>query len=448
MISRNFIRDARTASRCVTLAVFVAAALPARVSAQADTITLGAAISITGKYSTNGKNTLDGYEIAVKRINEMGGVRVGGKAYKLAIKYYDDESTSARGAQLVERLITQDGVKFVLGPYSSALTKAISPVTEKYGIPMVEGNGADRSLFTHGFHYLFAVLNTSDHYLRSAVNLLADHAKDLGKRPSDLKIAIAVENDDFSQDVRDGIVEDAKRWGMSVVIDDKLPPDLNDMSATLTKVKALKPDMLAVSGHAKGAVLGVREVADHQVYVPMLALTQCDSAQIAEKFPRQSEYAMCGSQWDESLSYSDRWFGSARDYAQRFKKEFGYDAPYQAAESTASVLVFVDAFQRANSLDPKKLRDTLALTDLTTFFGPIKFDGTGKNIAKSMVLYQVQGGRYRVVAPERWAEAKLIFPMPRWDQRVAAGSAAPGAAGGAASTGGAPSSGGTGSAGR
>ena len=76
------------------------ASLPVRASAQADTITLGAAISLTGKYSTNGKNTFDGYQLAVKRINEMGGVKVGGKAYRFVIKYYDDESTSARGAQL------------------------------------------------------------------------------------------------------------------------------------------------------------------------------------------------------------------------------------------------------------------------------------------------------------------------------------------------------------
>lgn len=416
MDTKGTARGARRVSLWAAAVVVAAGALPGRASAQADTITLGAAVSLTGKYSTNGKNTLDGYQLAVKRLNELGGVKVGGKTYKLAIKYYDDESTSARGAQLVERLITQDGVKFVLGPYSSGLTKAIAPVTEKYGIPMVEGNGADRALFTHGFRYLFAVLNTSDHYLRDAVSLLGAHAKDAGKKPGDMKIAIAVENDDFSQDVRDGVEEDAKRLGMKVVVDDKLPPDLNDMSATLTKVKALRPDMLAVSGHAKGAALAVREVAAQQVYVPMLALTHCDSAQIAEKFPRQAEYAVCGSQWDQSLHYSDEWFGSAHDYAVRFKKEFGYDAPYQAAESTASVEVFLDAFRRAGSLDPKKVRDALAATDLMTFYGPVKFDPTGKNTAKSMVLYQVQGGQYRVVAPEKWAKAKLVFPKPRAEQ--------------------------------
>jgi len=392
-------------------------ASPGSAKVEGDTITLGAAISLTGKYSTNGKNTLDGYQLAVKRVNEMGGVKVGGKTYQLKIAYYDDESTSARGAQLMERLIDQDGLKFVLGPYSSGLTKAIAPVTEKYKIPMVEGNGADRGLFTKGYKYLFAVLNTSDYYLREAVNLLAQQAKAMGKKPSDMRIAVAIENDNFSQDVRNGVLEDAKKYGMKVVIDDKLPPELNDMSATLTKVKALRPDMLVVSGHAKGAALAVRQTADQKVYVPMLALTHCDSAQVAEKLGAAAEYAVCASQWDDDLSYKDKWFGSAKDYAQRFEKEYGYAPPYQAAESTAAALVYVDALERAGSFDSAKVRAAIAKTDLMTFYGPVKFDKTGKNVAKSMVLYQVQDGEYKVVAPARWAQAKLIYPAPQWSER-------------------------------
>ena len=88
-----------------------------------------------------------GYDFAVDRINSMGGVKVGGKSYKLAITYYDDESTPSRASQLTERLIQQDGVEFMLGPYSTTMTKAVAPVTEKFKVPMVEAEGASRSLF-------------------------------------------------------------------------------------------------------------------------------------------------------------------------------------------------------------------------------------------------------------------------------------------------------------
>ena len=96
-----------------------------------DKIILGAAVSLTGKYSSNGVHTQNGYNLAVERINSMGGVKVGGKNYKFEIIYYDDESNSGRAAQLAERLIKQDKVQYMLGPYSSGLTKAIAPVTEE-----------------------------------------------------------------------------------------------------------------------------------------------------------------------------------------------------------------------------------------------------------------------------------------------------------------------------
>lgn len=74
---------------------------PAGAKVDGDTIVFGAALSFTGKYSTNGKHTKNGYELAAKRINEMGGIKVGGKSYKVKIQYYDDESTAARTGNYV-----------------------------------------------------------------------------------------------------------------------------------------------------------------------------------------------------------------------------------------------------------------------------------------------------------------------------------------------------------
>ncbi len=384
---------------------------------EGDTIIFGAAVSFTGKYSTNGKHTKNGYDLAVKRINEKGGVTVGGKSYKIAVKYYDDESTPARGAQLAERLIKQDNIKFILGPYSSGMTKAMAPITEKYKIPMIEGNGASRSLFNKGYKYLFAVLSTSEQYLAESINLAAEQAKKAGKKPSSVKVAIAVENDPFSMDSRAGVVDDAKRWGMKVIIDDKLPKELTDMTATLTKVKALKPDVLVVSGHSKGAALAVRQTAQMKVDVPMLAITHCEAADVVGKFGSDADYTLCATQWAETMSYQDKYFGSAGDYYNDFKAEFGYAPPYQAAESTATVLTYVDALQRANSFDTDTVRDAIAATNIQTFYGWVKFDETGKNIAKPMVLRQIQDGKYIPVAPSKFAAGKVIYPRPKWSDR-------------------------------
>ena len=384
---------------------------------EGDTIIFGAAVSFTGKYSTNGKHTKNGYDLAVKRINEKGGVKVGGKAYKVTIKYYDDESTPARAGQLADRLIKQDGIKFILGPYGSGPTKGMAPITEKYKIPMVEGNGASRSLFNKGYRYLFAVLSTSEQYLAESINLAAEQAKKAGKDPSTVTVAIAVENDPFSMDIRAGVIEDAQRFGMKVVIDDKLPKELTDMTATLTKVKALKPDVLVVSGHSKGAALAVRQTAQMKVDVPMLAITHCEAADVVGKFGGDADYTLCATQWAPTMSYEDQWFGSAGDYAKTFETEYGYVPPYQAAESTAAVLVYIDALERAGSFDTEQVRDALAETKLQTFYGWVDFDDTGKNIAKPMVLRQVQKGKYVPVAPSKFAAGEVIYPRPKWSQR-------------------------------
>jgi len=389
----------------------------ASAKVEGDTIVLGAAVSVTGKYSTNGKHTMNGYNLAVETINAAGGVEVAGKTYKLDIVYYDDESTPARGAQLAERLISQDGIKFLLGPYSSGLTKAIAPVTEKYGIPMVEGNGASRSLFTQGYKYIFAVLSTSEQYLAGAISLAAEKAVAEGRKPQDLTVALAFENDPFSQDVRAGVIDDASTFGMKVVIDDKLPKELNDMSATLTKVKAVKPDILVVSGHSKGAATAIKQISDMKVDVPILALTHCEAADVIGKFGAKAEYTLCATQWAETMSYSDDLFGSAADYATTFEAKFGYVPPYQAAESSASVQTFVDAFQRAGSFETDAVRDALAATDMQTFYGNIKFDESGKNIAKPMALRQVQNGSLVVVSPTEWAAGDMIYPRPNWSDR-------------------------------
>ena len=373
---------------------------PANAKVEGDTIILGSSISLTGKYATNGLHTQRGYDYAAKVINEAGGVTVGGKSYKLAIKYYDDESTPARGAQLAERLIQQDGVEFMLGPYSSGMTKAIAPVSEKFGVPMVEAEGASRSLFTQGYKYLFAVLSTSEQYLASAVHMAAEERKKNFRSPSEVRVALAFEGDPFSMDVRAGVIDNINEYGMKVIIDDQLPADLSDMSTTLTKVKALKPDILIISGHSKGAATAARQIDEMKVNVPMIAMTHCEAAKVQEKFPNAATGFLCPTQWVETLSKSDAMFGSAMDWNEGFKKDYpSYTSvPYQSAQASAAVYVWKEAFEAANSFDKDTVRDAISAVEMETFYGDIKFSEAGNNIAKPMFMRQIGAdGSYALV---------------------------------------------------
>ena len=395
MIIKHLLRYTSVIAVCLTGITSTAIA-----KVEGDTITLGSALSLTGKYATNGLHTQRGYDFAVDRINSTGGVKVGGKSYKLTVKYYDDESTPARGAQLAERLIQQDGVDYMLGPYSSGMTKAIAPVSEKFGVPMIEAEGASRSLFTQGYRYLFAVLSTTDLYLPGAVHFAADQKKSAGKSPSETKVAMAFEGDPFSMDIRAGLVELIGSYGMKIIIDDQLPADLSDMSTTLTKVKALRPDILIVSGHSKGAATAARQIDEMKINVPIIALTHCEAAKVHEKFPNAATGFLCPTQWTPNIDKKDAMFGTASNWNSDFISAHpSYSSvPYQSAQASAAVYVWKEAFEAANSFDKDAVRDAIAAVEMETFYGDVKFGPDGNNIAKPMFLRQIgSDGSYNLV---------------------------------------------------
>lgn len=384
----------------------------ANAKVEGDTIILGSVISLTGKYYRSGTHARHGYDLTVKKINQSGGIKVGGKSYKLKVIYYDDESTPARGARLAKRLIEQDDVKYFLGPYSSGLTKVVAAVTEKQKIPMIASQGASLSLFDQSYKYLFAVLSTSDQYLASSIVLAAEIAAKNGRKASDLKIAMAFENDPSSLDSRAGVVAQANRYGMKIIVDDKLPRDLGDMSTTLTKVRTMKPDLLLVSGHSRGATTAARQIREMKIDVPMIAITHCESAGLVKKFGSAVNGFLCPTQWSETLNYGDDFFGTAADYGKLFRATYpnNVTAPYQSAQASAAVMVWKDAFERANSFDTEVLRHAIADTDMKTFYGAIKFSEHGNNTAKPMAVRQIQSGEFKVVAPVKWAPHPVQWP--------------------------------------
>jgi branched-chain amino acid transport system substrate-binding protein len=196
---------------------------------------------------------------------------------------------------------------------------------------------------------------------------------------------------------------------MKIIIDDQLPADLSDMSTTLTKAKAMKPDILIVSGHSKGAATAARQIDEMKVNVPMIAMTHCEAAKVQEKFPKASNGFLCPTQWVETLSKSDPMFGSAADWNAGFKADNpSYTSvPYQSAQASAAVYVWKEAFEAANSFDKDAVRDAIAAVEMETFYGDIKFSENGNNIAKPMFMRQIgSDGSYKLV--ETFGD--MVFP--------------------------------------
>src|SRR5580765_8168295 len=91
-------------------------------------IKIGASISLTGTYAKLGSYTQDGYLMCAKEVNDKGGLL----GRKLEFVVYDDRSDPPTAIKLYEKLITEDKVDLVMGPYSSPITKAAATVSEKY----------------------------------------------------------------------------------------------------------------------------------------------------------------------------------------------------------------------------------------------------------------------------------------------------------------------------
>src|SRR6185312_4155448 len=111
----------------------------------------------------------EGYDICIDELNAKGGLL--GRKVELVI--YDDQSQPATAVKLYEKLITEDKVDAVMGPYSSAISEAVANVTEKYKKVMVAPLAATTSIFKKGRKYAFMVISPAEVYLEGLVDIAA-----------------------------------------------------------------------------------------------------------------------------------------------------------------------------------------------------------------------------------------------------------------------------------
>lgn len=386
---------------------------PAEEEASSDfagTIVLGAAVSETGKYAREGKDTRQGYNTWLEWVNgEYGGINIGDDRYQVEIIYYDDEGNPDTAAKLVERLITDDEVDFLLGPYSSGLTMSTSAIAEKYGVIMVEGNGASESIFDRGFQNIFAVLTPAGNYTQSALKILSDHGAS--------SVVIAYEDTAFPTSLGKGAKKWAAEYGMDVLAVETYPKDIADVTAIMTKFRDLDPDVFVGGGHFNDALLFVR-AAEELGFSPdaMVITVGPSNPDFAAEVGDSANYIIGPTQWEATMSWEDDYFGTAAEFAARYEELWGEPPTYQAAESTATALALQLAIEQAGSTDMDAVRQALFDLDEVTFYGPINFDDTGKNTAKPMGAIQIQDGVINVIAPPEAAVADLQ-PMIPWEER-------------------------------
>lgn len=373
------------------------------------TLTLGASLSLTGSLAREGILTREGYDVCKNVVNGKGGVSIGGKAYQLDIKYQDDTSKPDTAAQLVDQFNDQ-GVKLLLGPYGSTTTAAAAAVVERNKQVMADSSGADDTIFTKGYTRTFAVLSPASTYAASMVQAIMDLAATKPKT-----VAFVSADDGFSKTATKGGVDKAKELGLTVVATEYVPNGTSDVSSALTKIKKLDPDLIVGSAHLAEGVALIKQSKELGVKPAGFAETVAPpTPDFAQTLSASAEGVLGSTQWTDKTQGSDKWFGTAAEYAKTFAGQFGGRAPeYHGAEATAACLALVLAAEKAGSTDPDKVRDALAALDEQTFFGPLKFSPQGQNVTKAMGVIQIQGGKPVPVWPKESSEGTLVWPGVR-----------------------------------
>lgn len=397
---------ALVATATLTALALASLMAPPAPTAQEQVIRFGASLSLTGRFVDNARLTKDGYDFYAKHVNERGGIDVGGVKYKVEIKYYDDQSDTTTATKLIEKLITEDGVKFLLGPYSSTMTLPVTKVNERHRIPMVVAHAASTPIFEQGHKYLFGTLNTVDQYFENVLRMAVEAT------PRPRSVAVVNENALFPQLSVDAAVKVAQELGLQVVYNQKYPTGTKDLSSLLAVIRNAKPDILLASGYIGDMILLARQANDLGVKPPLFGMALGPThPRFVESLGKIAEGVVEPVQWAPNMPWKDEIFGwTAREYAELFKREYGYEPDYHPPQSTAALQVFHRAIQKAGSLDPEKVRAAIAATNIMTAYGPVKFDARGVNVGKRMAVIQIQDGRPMVVYPATGAERKLIYP--------------------------------------
>jgi branched-chain amino acid transport system substrate-binding protein len=407
MTSRHI---AGAVAACVLL---VAAGCGSKQAPQAPTesgvLTIGSSLALTGATAKEGTYTREGYEVCQKVINDKGGFVAGGKKYTLDIKFQDDTSKADVSAQLVDKY-NDDGIKLILGPYGSGPTEAVAAVIERNGQVMADSAGADDKIFAKGYQRSFAVLSPATLYVASMVMAINELAN-----PKPKTLAFISADDGFSKTASAAGVAKAKELGFDVVADESVPNQTTDVSSALTKIKPKNPDVIIGSVHLSEGIAIVKQSAELGIKPLVFAETVAPpTPDFATTLAASAEGVLGSTQWTPKTAGSESFFGSAADYARTFSGQFGGRQPtYHNAEATAACLALVLAVQKANSIEPDKVRDALSTLDTPSFFGPIKFNPQGMNVTKQMGVIQIQGGKTVAVWPKDSAEAPIKWPTAR-----------------------------------
>jgi branched-chain amino acid transport system substrate-binding protein len=366
-------------------------------------VLVGGAISMTGQYAEPAGRQANSIRLWVDEVNARGGLL----GHRINLQLLDDKSDTQTAIKLYEKLITEDKVDLVLGPYSSGITEAVANVTERYKMPFIAYGASSTPIWEKGRKYIFNIVAPAESFQKGAVHL----AKQIGVT----KAAVIGQDSLFPRQSGKGAKDWAQKLGIAIVLEENYPAKQMDFTALLQKIKASGAEAVFSNSYFADAAAQLRQMREQNVNFKLFASTVGPAL---PNFPEQlgstAEYVIGFSLW-EPLPHILKYAGM-KEFIEAYEKRYHEKPNYHAGGAYGALQATEAAIKKAGAFDGEKLRDALATIDVDTMFGHYKVDARGMNSHEGL-SFQILKGQRRVVWPEKFAEAKPELPMPEWSKR-------------------------------
>jgi branched-chain amino acid transport system substrate-binding protein len=370
-------------------------------------ISIGVSVSLTGNFARLGALELTGLQLWAETVNAAGGIASGGRTRPVRLIVLDDQSDPLVSTRLTQRLITEDRVQFLIGPYSSGITQATTAIAERYRVITIAPLANAPVLYHRKFRYLFGVLPLATQYLEGVLDL----ARTFSPRP--VTVAILSPNNIFSLAAASGARDYAEHHGFTLVAYKEYPGSAQDFTGALSQLKSLNPDIVLGTGYLNDSIQMVKQMAQLGFSPRVLGFTIATSVpDFARSLGGLAEGVVGGEWWEPTYRYPDPVFGSTAAFVEAYQQRYREPATYYAAAGATAGVLLQMAIARAGTLDSDRVREALLGLDATTLFGPIRFSPEGINLKAAPAASQIIQGRAVPVYPLSAAAARAVYPKP------------------------------------
>jgi branched-chain amino acid transport system substrate-binding protein len=383
--------------------------------AQPKQIILGAALPLTGGQSREGGYFKKAYELAIKEINDAGGIMVKQYGKKIPVKLiiYDDKSDNTTSVQLYEKLVAEDKVHALLGGYGTPLITAHTVVAEKYRIPYVNGGGATGAIYERKMKYIFCIISSIEKLAFTLMDWTAGQ-QDEGKLKKPLRIALMGENTSHGKEFRQGVLDRSKAAParFQVVMDEPFEMNLKDADPLLQKVKASNADIYFADARLADYTTTHRRYIELRLYHQVISYGPRGTEKAArDALGAASDYIVSCNWWHRDVPTA-----AAKAFRDKYEKTYNEPAEWFPATAYETVRVMAKAIEDAGTLDKAKIRDALARMDMKNSLvvgGRVWFKPNGQIDNDYVMMQNLPGGKVSLIYPKEIATAKAIVPIPQ-----------------------------------